>query len=303
MVKDISQKSIDNLINEYNHSGFTAGSFGKACKVIKDMVDDLDISVFLSLSGALIPAGQQKFLVDIISSGRITGVVTTGAMLTHDYLEDLGYKHTPVDHNKSDEELRKNGINRIYDMVALDEGFEVMEKSIHDFLEKNYPSSASNQINISVPDFLFDLGKDRSERSILGICNRKNVPVYCPAITDSMLGVHIMTFREFHPQFNVDIILELKKFSSLCFDQKKTSAIVLGGGVPKNYLFQGMLLSGRELTKAVQFTMDRPEHGGLSGASLNEAISWGKIEAAADFVTVVIDVTIILPIISELFKI
>ncbi|MHA1990528.1 MAG: deoxyhypusine synthase family protein [Candidatus Hodarchaeales archaeon] len=301
-MKIITYKSIDDLIKDYSLSGFTAGALGKACQFIDNMINDSETSIFLSLSGALIPAGQQKFLVDIVSSGRIEAIIATGATITHDFLEELGYKHTTVSAELTDEELRNKGINRIYDMAALDEGFEIMENKIHEFLEKKYSNTQSEIQKVSTPQLLADLGEERNNNSLLGICAEKNVPIYCPAITDSMLGVHIMTFREFHPHFYLDTILELKNFSSLCFDQKKTSALILGGGVPKNYLLQGMLLSGRQLDKAIQITMDRPEHGGLSGASLSEAISWGKINPRADFVTLISDVTLVLPIITHLFK-
>jgi deoxyhypusine synthase len=301
-VKIITNKSIDDLIKDYRISGFTAGALGKACQIIDNMISDSETSIFLSLSGALIPAGQQKFLVDMVSSGRVEAIIATGATLTHDFLEELGYKHTTVNAEISDEELRNQGINRIYDMAALDEGFEVMESKLHEFLEKKYSNSTSEIQKISTPKLLADLGSERNKNSLLGICAEKSVPIYCPAITDSMLGVHIMTFREFHPNFYLDTILELKNFSSLCFDQKKTSALILGGGVPKNYLLQGMLISGRQLENAIQITMDRPEHGGLSGASLSEAISWGKINPHADFITLIADVTLVLPIISHLFK-
>ncbi|MFW9928865.1 MAG: deoxyhypusine synthase family protein [Candidatus Thorarchaeota archaeon] len=293
--------SIDQLIKEYINFGFTAGSFGKACEIIKDMVKDPDTSIFLSLSGALIPAGQQKYLVDILKSGKISGIVSTGATLTHDYLENLGFQHSHVDHTKTDAQLRESGINRILDMAALNEGFEAMEEKIHEFLESKYHPTSSDPVFISIPTFLHDLGNTCSSNSVLGICAKSSIPIFCPAITDSMLGVHIMTYREFHPKFFLDTLKELKEFTSLCFDSKKTSAIVFGGGVPKNYLFQGMLFSGKELHSAIQFTMDRPEHGGLSGASLDEAISWGKIRPDASFTTVVVDVTLILPIISKLF--
>ena len=301
-VKNISDFGLDYLIHAYESSGFTAGAVGRACNLIEKMLADPEISIFMSLSGALIPAGQQKFLVEIVKSGRISGIVSTGATLTHDYLEDLGFAHLPVGQHSSDADLRSRGINRIFDRMASDEGFIAMEKDIHVFLEELVGKTGFKKSPLSTSTLLKHLGTRLSDRSLLGVAARSNTPIYCPAITDSILGVHMMTFREFNSDLLIDPLLELKMFVSQCFDCKKTAAIVFGGGVPKNYLFQSMLTSGKELSYAIQVTMDRPEHGGLSGASLEEAISWGKIDSRAGLVTVMADVTLILPIFAQLFK-
>ena len=141
-----------------------------------------------------------------------------------------------------------------------------------------------------------------SEKSLLGAAIKKKIPVFCPAIMDSMLGVHVLSFSE-TTGFTLDPVAELKEIISLSFDAEKTGAIVLGGGVPKNYTFQACLVSGKMLDYAIQFTMDRPEHGGLSGASLDEAVSWGKISSGGNMVTVIVDVTIALPLlVASLLK-
>lgn len=292
---DSDNDKILSFLNSFKDISFTGGTFYQACSILKSLFyEESDIQIFLSLSGALVPAGLQGTIVSLLKTGKITGLIVTGATLTHDYLENLGFKHHKLDHYVNDAELRKEGINRILDVGATDEAFEAMEISLHKWLEQTYPDD-KQFLNVSTVDLLYELGKSCSEKSILGVCQRLDIPIYCPAITDSMLGVHVMTFSEYR-KFSLNPILELKKYVSQCFDCKKTAALVLGGGVPKNYLFQGMLISGKELSYAIQVTMDRPEHGGLSGASLQEAISWGKINSNAKFVTVVADVSLVLPL-------
>lgn len=291
-------ENLEGLFNSYNEISFTGGTFNRALNILKSIfILEDEISIFLSLSGALVPAGLQKNIIALLDTGKISGIIVTGATLTHDYLENLGFKHKKLHSFESDVKLREAGINRILDVSATNEAFEKMEVSIHDWLERTYPDKKI-EYSVSPVDLLYELGKSCSEYSILGKCQRRGIPIYCPAITDSMLGVHIMTFAEYR-KFSLNPILELKKYISQCFDSKKTAAIVLGGGVPKNYLFQGMLISGKELSYAIQVTMDRPEHGGLSGASLDEAISWGKIESDAKIVTVVADVSLILPLFAK----
>ena len=298
---DDNKTYFSNFFDTYNEIAFTGGTFHKALNILRSIfILDQDVNIYLSLSGALVPAGLTKHIVALLNTGKIAGVITTGATLTHDYIENLGFKHKKLHHYESDAKLRESGINRILDVGATNEAFEKMELSIHSWLEKTYPDKQTSY-QISTVDLLFELGKSCSEKSILGICNRKNIPIYCPALTDSMLGVHIMTFAEYR-KFSINPIQELKHYISKCFDSKKTAAIVLGGGVPKNYLFQGMLISGKELSYAIQVTMDRPEHGGLSGASLDEAISWGKIEFDAQIVTVVADVSLVLPLFTKFLE-
>ena len=287
-----------NLFDTYNEIAFTGGTFHKALNILRSIFTlEQDISIYLSLSGALVPAGLRKHIVALLETGKISGIITTGATLTHDYIENLGFKHKKLNHFENDAKLRQSGINRILDVGATNEAFEKMELSIHSWLEKAYPDKQKDYC-ISTVNLLNELGKSCSEESILGICYKKNIPIYCPALTDSMLGVHVMTFAEFR-KFTINPIQELKHYISKCFDSRKTAAIVLGGGVPKNYLFQGMLISGKELSYAIQVTMDRPEHGGLSGASLDEAISWGKIQFDAQIVTVVADVSLVLPLFTK----
>ena len=291
---DSSNDSLLQFLNAYSGISFTGGTFYKACTILKSMFhDESDIKIFVSLSGALVPAGLQSSIVTLLKTKKIAGLIVTGATLTHDFIEDLGFKHHKLDHYVNDAELRKEGINRILDVGATNEAFEAMEVSIHKWLEEIYTDNKQS-ISISTVDLLRELGKICSENSILGACQRLNIPIYCPAITDSMLGVHIMTFAEYR-KFSINPIMELKQYISQCFDSEKTAALVLGGGVPKNYLFQGMLISGKELSYAIQVTMDRPEHGGLSGATLQEAISWGKIQSEAKMITVVADVSLVLP--------
>lgn len=297
-MKNDENIKILNFFEKYQQVSFTGGHFGKACNILKTIFSPEEKSkIFLSLSGALVPAGLQGDIVKLLDTGKISGLITTGAMITHDYIEELGYKHKPIRDYTTDAKLREEGMNRILDVGAPDEAFEKMEKDLHNWMEKTYITK-DTPINISTPQFLKDLGSKFSNKSILGKCFEKSIPIYCPAITDSMVGVHCMTFAEYS-KFKLDPILELKQYISHCFDSKLTSAIVLGGGVPKNYLFQGMLFSGHELSHAIQVTMDRPEHGGLSGATLDEAVSWGKIKSSAKKVTIISDITLILPLFVE----
>jgi len=285
---------VKELVEQMLSTGaFNAGRMGQAYQIAKNMIKDTGTTKFLAISGALISAGLQKVFVQMVNSSMVDIIVTTGAILTHDLLEDLGEHHVKLQQSNSDSELREKGINRIYDVAAADSSFAKMEGFVLDVLEQDFRNHCQKPVPTHV--FLNGLGKRMSEKSLLGAAIRKEIPVFCPAIMDSMLGVHVLSFSE-TTGFTLDPIAELKKIISLSFSAKKTGAIVLGGGVPKNYTFQACLVSGKMLDYAIQFTMDRPEHGGLSGASLEEAVSWGKISSKGNTVTVIADVTIALPL-------
>jgi deoxyhypusine synthase len=286
--------SVKNLTDQMFQTGaFNGGRIGYACQIYQEMLQDSEITKFLAVSGALISAGQQKILVKMVEASMIDIIVSTGAILTHDLLEYLGEHHVKLKHDLTDKELRKQGINRIYDVAAADSGFERMENFLLDLMEREFAGQSGK--SVPTPEFLSILGNNMGSESFLGAATRKNIPVFCPSIMDSMLGVHVLSFAE-TSDFILDPVTELKQIIKLAFDAKKTGALVLGGGVPKNYTFQACLVSGKMLDYAIQITMDRPEHGGLSGASLDEAVSWGKVSNKGKTVTVIADVTIALPL-------
>jgi deoxyhypusine synthase len=127
------------------------------------------------------------------------------------------------------------------------------------------------------------------------------IPVYCPAIQDSIIGLQAWLYKQTKP-LNVDVFADMKGLIDRCFEAKRAGIMIIGGGVPKNFILQSMLVTPRSFDYAIQLTMDRPETGGLSGATLDEARSWGKIGENARSVTVYSDATITLPMIVAAAK-
>lgn len=288
-------QSIEDYVEQVLKTGaFNAGRLGNAAQVFKDMVFDKDTKVYLGLSGALVPAGMRKLINRCIEEKFVDVIVTTGANLTHDLLESFNLHHEKFITNKSDSELLKEGINRIYDVFVTNDKFEILEKKLLNLLEEIYNDEPFDKI--STNEMMKKIGiKLNNQESIITMAANKNIPIFCPAITDSVLGLHLMTFFK-EKKIILDPLDELYEIIDLSFTAKKTGALILGGGVPKNYIFQSMLFSGRELEYVIQITMDRPEHGGLSGATLEEAVSWGKVSDKGKAVVVIADVTVVFPI-------
>ncbi|MFX1487709.1 MAG: deoxyhypusine synthase family protein [Promethearchaeota archaeon] len=292
-----SKTSIIDLINSLKNAGFNAKRLAMACEIYDEMISDTDCVKFFGLAGALVPAGMQKILYDFVKEGYIDVLVTTGANLTHDLAEALGYHHLQGrdvnPNNLSDADLHKAEMNRIYDVFMPNKVYE----GIEDFVSNL--DITDNQMSVS--SFLKFLGEQlpSDSHSILKICEQKGVPVFCPAFTDSGLAMQL----GFHFQkLNLNHFKDMMEMVNLAWDSKKAGVIFVGGGVPKNFIMQSLQFCPNSASYAIQITMDRPEPGGLSGATLKEAISWGKVNIEAKYSTIISDATIALPLILWYLK-
>ena len=171
-------------------------------------------------------------------------------------------------------------------------------EKLEDFFNKNFEKLAKEK-NIS--SFLWKLGSLTPENSILNACYKNKIPIFCPAIADSGIGLMIWGHLARNKSIDVKAFDDLKEILDIAWTAKKTAVFYIGGGVPKNYIQQSMQFS-KGASYGIQITMDRPEPGGSSGANLKEGISWGKLNQKADFVDLVCDATIALPIIHAALK-
>ena len=285
---------IENLIDEMEKTKVLgAGRLSKATKLISEIFGDKRYTVFLTLAGPLVPGGLRSLIRFLIAKGYIHGIISTGANVTHDLIESIGIKHKVGDSRASDIILKRSKINRIYDIYIEQKAFEKLEKKVHRILEK-IPEKARTQI--SSYELLWEIGKKiNDQNSILTTAENMKIPVICPCLQDSILGLHLWTFSQLKP-LSLNPFSDLTKLTDMIFDANKVGVIILGGGVPKHHILLASTLRGGVDT-AIQITLDRPEGGGLSGAPLEEAISWSKIKSTDRIVNVIGDVTMIFPII------
>ncbi len=284
------------LINSLKDTGFNAKRLAVACEIYEEMINTPGCVKFFGLAGALIPAGLQRVIYDFINEGFVDVLVTTGATLTHDLAEALGFQHLQGDFDSAeldDKNLHREEINRIYDVFMPNKVYE----GIEDFVSKL--EIPDNQMPVS--SFLKFVGKQlpKNSYSVLRACYDNNIPIFCPAFTDSGLAMQL----GFHNQkLNLNHFKDMLEMVNMAWDSKIAGMCIVGGGVPKNFIMQSLQFCSNSATYAIQITMDRPESGGLSGASLREAISWGKISEKAKYSTVISDATIALPIILWFLK-
>jgi deoxyhypusine synthase len=268
------------------------GRFGKAAKLLRQMFSDRNTRTFISLAGPIIPGGLRSVITDLVKQGLIDAIVTTGANVTHDMLEALGHRHMVGSETLDDRILRRKGLSRIYDLLVKQEAIEHLEKATYRMLDR---IPVSKRRDIASYDLLWEFGRQlRDTKSLLYSAQKQSVPVFCPGIFDSMLGLNLWTYSRLKTLY-INPFRDFSKLVDMTYEAKRTGAVILGGGMPKHHLLIANSYRGGVDT-AIQITLDRPEGGGASGAPLEEAISWGKIRGHNKLVTVTGDATVIFPI-------
>ncbi len=288
--------SVKELTKAMSDSGVMgAGRIGKAVEVFEKILEEKsrkgkDCKLFFGLAGAMIPGGMKAIIHDLLKSGVVDVFVTTGANLTHDLIEGLGYEHYKGRPDADDAQLNREKIDRIYDSYMPNEVYEGLE----DFFAKIFDDLPKE---MNVREFLYELGKRAPKDTILRICYERKIPLFCPAIADSGIGLMMWGSLAKGKKIKVDAFDDLRDMNRLAWDCKRPAVLYVGGGVPKNFIQQAMQFSPNSAVYGVQITTDSVQAGGSSGAELREGISWGKLNEKAMFADIRCDATIALPLI------
>ncbi|MGQ9781916.1 MAG: deoxyhypusine synthase family protein [Nitrososphaeria archaeon] len=301
-------KSILDLVESYDSSGaFNAGRLAEACRLYKKMIED-NTTIALTMAGAFTPTGLGGYVISAIKAGLIDFVVSTGSNLYHDIHLALDLPIHQGSSNVDDELLLKQGIVRIYDIFLPEKTLFETDRFVRDTVGE-YSSRASRPI--STAELHYIMGKrlleiaPRAEESILATAAEYDVPVYTPSPGDSSIGMNTARLKLKGGGVIVDPDLDVLETAAIIFNSSKNGVIVLGGGSPKNFYFQtqpmldqilGISRGGHDYV--IQISVDVPQYGGLSGATLQEAVSWGKIKPREEVnkVTVYSDITIAAPL-------
>lgn len=301
---DVKDRSISELLDGMLKTGFQGRKLAESVQAWHNMLKEKNMTVFMGLSGAMVPAGMRRLLSYMIRERMIDCLVSTGANLFHDSHEALGKKHYVGSHLADDKNLFEHGVDRIYDVFAVEEEFRNADNLIADFTEE------IGDISCSSREFMYLLGKELvrrggAEDSIIVSAYRHNVPIFVPALSDSSIGIGITIARRRGIKLEIDQIKDVDEITRIVEKSGQTGVVYVGGGVPKNFIQQtevvasilGMEVEGHAY--AIQYTSDSPHWGGLSGCTFDEAVSWGKIAAQAKKVQVFVDATIALPIVAH----
>jgi deoxyhypusine synthase len=265
--------------------------FAEAVQILATMFRDKRYTNMMAIAGPMVPGGLRELVSDLVYDRRVHALIMTGANVTHDLVEALGHRHEIGTEASDDRKLKKRGLYRIYDLYISQRAIEALEKFTQKAVSK---IDEEKRRNIAPWELLREIGNQLRDRaSILRNASLRNVPVFCPGIHDSMLGIDLWTFGQLKTLY-VNPMRDFTKIVELTYESKKIGLVILGGGMPKHFTLLANTFRGG-LDAAVQFTMDRPEPGGLSGAPLDEAVSWGKIKPGSRTVTVIGDAATLFP--------
>lgn len=307
--------SVDELVRAMSHTAFGGRRLGEAADVLETMVRDPDCFRVVTISGAMTIAKQGLVLVEMIERGWVQAVVTTGALMTHGFVESAGMQHFKHRPSMRDEDLYQRGYNRVYDTIELEKNLDDAERVLQETLRKLPEDTVLCSTVI-----LRELGRYLEENvpgpAVLKSAYQRGVPIYVPAFTDSELGLDLAIYKKIQAKTEhacaFDPFLDLDDFAERVRTQETLGIFTIGGGVPRNWAQQigpyleilRKRLGGDEPVRRYKYAVricPEPEHwGGLSGCSYTEGVSWGKFVPESEggrFAEVYADATIAWPIV------
>ena len=301
---EVGRKSVSSLLDEMSQTGFQGKKLGEVAKIWAEMAKQKDLTVFLGLTGSLSTTGQWKIIRWLVEKRYVDVVVSTGANISEDILEALGYHYYQGTWLADDEELLRMKIDRFYDVYADEFQYRKLENTIYRFA-----NTLKDEEVYSTREFLYRFGEFQSKKginSITAAAYRAGVPMYSPGLIDSGYGVALSLLkRQKGKTIRLDQTKDMEELAQIAERTKRTGVVYLGGGVPKDTIqlstiIKSLAKGGEEETPheyAIQITADSPQWGGLSGCTLEEAISWGKIKSDAKKATLYADITLALPLV------
>jgi deoxyhypusine synthase len=293
----------DEILSRMERISFQGRSLATAHRIWRKMLED-DVTIFMGMAGALSAGGLRMIVAHLIAHRYIDCLVSTGANLYHDLHETRGQHHYVGSAHADDAMLARDRIDRVYDTFASEEEFIENDNWIADF------ASSLDARPYTSREFLYRLGGhlwDATHRDgILTSAYRANVPIFCPAIADSSIGMGLSQARQKVPGTGyIDIIGDVVESANIVIRRPRTASVVLGGGTPKNFINQATVQAEcfsddvRGHRYALQIVTDVPQFGGASGSTLEEAQSWGKLATDSARVSVQADATIALPLLAS----
>jgi len=290
-VKWEKEKSISQLVNNFETLGFQSRQLSAAKKVIVRMKKE-GAKIYLTYTSNMVTSGLRGFFAQLIQLGMADVIVTTVGGVEEDIMKAFGEKFIIGKFSEDDVELYEKGINRVGNLLVTNESYCKLEDSLTKIIrelcgEKTRwtPSELLRAIGLRLED----------KNSILYQAAKNNVPIFVPAITDGAFGFHLFMQQQKQDDFVVDVVGDFRNIMLSTSHDEKKGIISLGGSVSKHHAIMACLLNGG-LDFAVYMTTARPTSGSMSGATTNEAKSWGKIKDDSDAATVLGDVTVNFPL-------
>jgi deoxyhypusine synthase len=302
---DVRSRRISELLHSMARTAYQGRKLGEVYEIMLRMFEDPKVTVFMGLAASMSVAGMWKLIKWLIDEGFVDVLVSTGANVSEDIIEAMGFSYYMGAPCVDDSELLKYKVDRFYDVYVSELDYRKMENLIAEFIR-----GLDGGI-YSTAEFLYLFGRFLDERGIDAIVTsayRHGVPVFSPALVDSGYGIAAVLAAREGRRLILDMVKDFDQLVRVAEHSEETAVIYVGGGVPKDTInlvavAQTLLAERRGVRDyykphkyAVQITTDLPQWGGLSGATLEEAVSWGKTSPTGPKATVHVDATIALPV-------
>jgi deoxyhypusine synthase len=307
-IEHVDIKSFDarKIIDSMGKMSFTSRDTARAAGIYNEMLADKDCSIFLTLAGSTSAGGCMDLYTDLVKHNMVDVIVATGAsIIDMDFFEALGFKHYQGSQFQDDAILRDNYIDRIYDTYIDEEELQACDKVICDIANTLEPRSYTSR------EFIKELGKylktnGKKKGSLIETTYDNDVPIFCPAFTDSSAGFGLVMHQEQNPKkhMTIDSIREFRELTEIKLQSKQSGLLMIGGGVPKNFVQDTVVcaeLLGKKVDMhkyAIQITVADTRDGACSSSTLKEASSWGKVDVTKEQM-VFAEATSVLPLIAS----
>ncbi len=303
---DITSFYSRKIISSMKKMSFVSRETANESEIYNEMLKDKDCTIFLTLAGSTSAAGCMHIYRDMVKYNMVDAIVATGAsIIDMDFFEALGFKHYQGSQYQNDNELRNNYIDRIYDTYIDEEELQMCDKIIGEIADKLQPKAYTSR------EFIKEIGKylksnAKKKGSLIETAYDNNVPIFCPAFTDSSAGFGLVMHQERNPKNHItmDSIREFRELTEIKIKSKGSGLFMIGGGVPKNFIQDTVIcaeLLGKEVDMhkyAIQITVADSRDGACSSSTLKEASSWGKVDTTKEQM-VFAEATSVLPLIAS----
>ncbi|MDC2998426.1 deoxyhypusine synthase [Candidatus Pelagibacter sp.] len=303
---DITSFDSRKIISSMEKMSFVSRETANAANIYNEMLKDKDCTIFLTLAGSTSAAGCMNIYKDLVKYNMVDAIVATGASIVDmDFFEALGFKHYQGSQFQDDTELRDNYIDRIYDTYIDEKELQMCDKIICEIANNLEARSYTSR------EFIFEMGKylknnSKKKDSLIETAFDNNVPIFCPAFTDSSAGFGLVMHQEQNPKnhMTIDSVREFRELTEIKIISKGSGLFMIGGGVPKNFIQDTVIcaeLIGKDVDMhkyAVQITVADSRDGACSSSTLKEASSWGKVDITKEQM-VFAEATSVLPLIAS----
>ncbi|MDI6776280.1 MAG: deoxyhypusine synthase [Syntrophales bacterium] len=287
---DITSINAVDIIRAMRGMSFTARDLAVASDIYDRMLMDPDCAIILTVAGSTSAAGCMQIYSDLVKYNMVDVIVATGATIVDtDFFEALGFRHYQGTPFVDDRLLRRLYIDRIYDTFIDEEELQVCDRTISAIADALPPRPYSSR------EFIQEMGRyltvhARKKDSLVQVAYEHDVPIFCPAFSDSSAGFGLVLHQYQHPEehCSIDSVKDFRELTMIKIGAETTGLLVIGGGVPKNFAQDTVICAeilGKQVPPhkyAVQITVADVRDGACSSSTLREATSWGKVDMACE---------------------